>query len=49
MIGAFGFLSEYNLLESVFRLEDIIGYASNEKYPFIALADSNNLYGSYKL
>ena len=49
MIGAFGFLSEYNLLESVFRLEDIIDYASNEKYPFIALADSNNLYGSYKL
>jgi DNA polymerase-3 subunit alpha len=49
VIGAFGFLSEYNLLESVFRLEDIIDYASNEKYPFIALADSNNLYGSYKL
>lgn len=49
VIGAFGFLSEYNLLESVFRLEDIIVHTKNENYPFVALADSNNLYGSYKL
>ena len=48
MIGAFGFLSEYNLLKSVFRLEDIIKHAEKE-YPFIALNDSNNLYASYKL
>ena len=48
MIGAFGFLSEYNLLKSVFRLEDIIKYGKKE-YPFIALNDSNNLYASYKL
>ena len=35
MIGAFGFLSEYNLLKSAFRLEDIIKYGKKE-YPFIA-------------
>ena len=48
MISTFGFLSEYNLLSSVFRLDDIIKHGSKE-YPFIALNDSNNLYASYKL
>lgn len=48
MISTFGFLSEYNLLSSVFKLEDIIKHGTLE-YPFIALNDSNNLYASYKL
>ncbi len=49
MIGAFGFLSEYNLLNSTYKLKDIINDAKSEDYPFIALNDTNNLYGSYKL
>lgn len=49
MIGAFGFLSEYNLLNSTYKLKDIINDAKSEDYPFSALNDTNNLYGSYKL
>lgn len=49
MIGAFGFLSEYNLLSSTYKLKDIINDAEKEQYPFIAIADTNNLYASYKL
>jgi DNA polymerase-3 subunit alpha len=49
LIGAFGFLSEYNLLNSTYKLKDIINDAKSEDYPFSALNDTNNLYGSYKL
>ncbi len=49
MIGAFGFLSEYNLLESIYSLEKIFGDTKKENYPFLAIADSNNLYASYKV
>lgn len=49
MIGAFGFLSEYNLLNSTYKLKDILNDAKNNDYPFITINDTNNLYGSYKL
>ena len=41
--------SEYNLLNSTYKLKDIINDAKSEDYPFSALNDTNNLYGSYKL
>ncbi|NLN50609.1 MAG: DNA polymerase III subunit alpha [Acholeplasmataceae bacterium] len=49
MRGVFGFLSEYNLLNSVYKLNDLLADANNANYPFVALNDTNNLYGSYKL
>ncbi len=49
MIGFFGYLSEYNLLNSVYKLDDIIFDAKTLDYPFIAINDTNNLYASYKL
>lgn len=49
MIGAFGFLSEYNLLNSTYKLEDVLADVKRLKYPFVAISDTNNLYASYKV
>lgn len=49
MIGAFGFLSEYNLLNSTYKLEDILTDVDKLKYPFVAISDTNNLYAAYKV
>lgn len=49
MIGAFGFLSEYYLNRSAFKLEEIFTVGKKENYPFIAISDGSFLYSSYKL
>lgn len=49
MIGAFGFLSEYNLQNSVLRLKDIIDKTKDDGHVFVSINDTNNLYGAYKL
>ncbi len=49
MIGAFGFLSEYYLNKSAFKLEEIFSVAKRENYPFVSINDGSFLYSSYKL
>ena len=49
MKGTFGFLSEYYLSNSVFKLADIFRHAKKENYPFVAISDGAFLYSSYKL
>jgi len=40
--------SEYSLLESTLRLDDLFLNAKNHGYDFLALSDTNNLYAAYK-
>jgi len=49
VIGSFGFLSEYYLNRSAFKLTDIFKEAKKANYPFIALSDGNYLYSAIKL
>ncbi len=49
MLATFGFLSEYSLQQSAYRLTDLLKDAKDNNYRFVAVNDFNNLYGAYKL
>lgn len=48
MKGTLFIQSEYSLLESTLRLDDLFLNAKNHGYDFLALSDTNNLYAAYK-
>ena len=40
--------SEYSISDSLIRIEDLIDQASENKYPAIAITDSNNIFSLIK-
>lgn len=48
MKGTLFIQSEYSLLESTLRLNELFSNAKKASYDFLALSDTNNLYAAYK-